>query len=189
LKRVLVLVDGLNLFHALKELDPEKENVDLLGLCQTLVRDPNQVISEIIYFTSITKHLGSKVRDQQAQYLLRLVASGVHVKLGEFRSQSITCSECRSKFWAHQEKRTDVALASELIKQAFTNRCELIYLFSADSDFLPAIEMVHHELTNVEVKVVSTVSYLRPIHGLLVKANARQIRLSPELVARHQFED
>jgi uncharacterized LabA/DUF88 family protein len=70
---------------------------------------------------------------------------------------------------------------------AFLDESDNFLLFTADSDFLPAIEMVKRERPYIEMKVVSTVSYLRPLHSILKREQIRTIRLSPELVAKHQF--
>jgi uncharacterized LabA/DUF88 family protein len=188
-KPVVVLVDGLNLFHALREQDAQNLDLNLSALSKTLTGVNDDVLIKIFYFTSVTKHLGSKVRDHQDQYLEKLKARGAKVIYGEFRSNSLTCPVCESKYWVHAEKRTDVALASHFIKMAISEEAEEFLLFSADSDFIPAIEMVRNEMPKTDVKVVSTVSYLRPLHSTLKPLQIRTIRLSPELVAKHQFKD
>jgi hypothetical protein len=186
-KPVVVLVDGLNLFHALREQDPQTLDLDLHSLARTLSGVSETTPIKIIYFTSVAKHLGSKVRDQQGEYLEKLKNVRATIIFGEFRSVALTCPMCRQKYWVHGEKRTDVAFASQLIKMAFLDEADNFLLLTADSDFLPAIEMVKREKPGIEIKVVSTVSYLRPLHSILKREQIRTIRLSPELVAKHQF--
>jgi uncharacterized LabA/DUF88 family protein len=107
--------------------------------------------------------------------------------LGEFRAKTETCPLCGNKYWVHTEKRTDVALAVEMVRQAHRNTPDEILLFSADTDFLPAIDSVKKDYSNISIRAVSTVKYLRPIHSALSKVGAGQIRLSEELVSKHLF--
>ena len=186
-KPVVVLVDGLNLFHALREQDSQNLDLNLNALSKTLTGVNDDLLIKIFYFTSVTKHLGSKVRDQQDQYLEKLKAFGVNIVYGEFRSVSLTCPLCECKYWVHTEKRTDVALASQFIKIAISDESEKFLLFTADSDFIPAFEMVRRERPKADIKVISTVSYLRPLHSTLKPLQIGTIRLSPELVSTHQF--
>jgi uncharacterized LabA/DUF88 family protein len=184
---MLVLVDGLNLHHALKDLQPDETNLNIFQLCHSLADSNGATEIDILYFTSITKHLGSKVRDNQALYINQLENTGVGIHLGEFRSSSKTCPLCFRKYWEHSEKQTDVAIGAHLIQRTMTQQYDAVLLFSADSDFLPALLMVRNEKPHINLKVVSTPVYLRPIYGLLHKNGIGTIRLSPELVSRFQF--
>lgn len=185
--RTLVLVDGLNLAHALRELNPKLANLNLGSLCRKLGRQKPSDQIEIQYFTSLLEHLNYKNRTDQFDYLEKLKFSGVKVVLGEFRARTETCPLCGNKYWVHTEKRTDVALSVEMVRQAFRNPPEEILLFSADTDFIPAIESIKKDFVDISIRVVSTVKYLRPIHSALTKVGASQIRLSEELVSKHQF--
>lgn len=187
MKPTVVLIDGLNLFHALREQDANNLDLNLKALCKTISGVREDSLLRIYYFTSVTKHLGSKIRDQQDPYLEKLKVFGANIIYGEFRSVSLTCPMCESRYWVHTEKRTDVAFASQLIKMAILEESENFLLFTADSDFIPAIEMVRRDRPNTDIKMVSTVSYLRPLHSTLKPLQIRTIRLSPELISTHQF--
>lgn len=187
LRRTLVLVDGLNLWHALNSLNANLVKLDLVSLCNKFGKqgDSNQI--EIVYFTALLEHLDSKNRNNQYEYLAKLKSSGVKVVLGEFRATTETCTACQTKTWVHHEKRTDVALAVEMIRRANNEKVNQILIFSADTDFIPAIEAIKKDFESIEIRAVSTVKYLRPIHSALSQAGAGQIRLSEELVSKHQF--
>ena len=49
------------------------------------------------------------------------------------------------KFW--EEKKSDVALASYIIRDVVLEKCNTIFLFSADSDITPALDVVQ-EITH-----------------------------------------
>ena len=185
--RMLVCVDGLNIFHALRDLDEDLLRIDLMALSKFIADGHGISEVRVQYFTAKIRHLGNSVKEAQHKYLAELRSSGVEVVLGEFRSQSQNCPHCETKFWKHQEKQTDVALATELVKGALNGEYEEILLFSADSDFLPAVQFVTQECPWITIRIVSTVAYLRPVYATLVRASQGQIRLSAELVSKFQF--
>lgn len=182
------MVDGLNLDHALRKQNSEQADLDLMSLSKRFCRERGFDSVRVNYFTSPLAHLDKKTRDAQARYLEKIEDSGVKVVLGEFRTYTQICPRCGEKFWVSKEKRTDVALASELVREALTGASSEILVFSADTDFLPAYELVKLYCPDVRIRVASTVAYLSPIHSALVRSNVGQIRLSSELVSRHQFE-
>ncbi|BDS49816.1 hypothetical protein RKACHI23_00780 [Rhodoluna lacicola] len=187
LARLLVLIDGLNTFHAIKNLCADIVNVDFAALVKTLNRNLSFQQVEIIYFTARVEHLDSRSRKVQFDYLENLRASGVKVSLSEFRSHLEQCFTCGVTTRRYSEKKTDVAIASELVAGVLVDGFDDVLLFSADSDFFPALELIRTRAPRAGVKVVSTAKYLRPIHGALTKIGLGTIRLSPELVSRHQF--
>jgi uncharacterized LabA/DUF88 family protein len=182
-----VLVDGLNLFHALRDQSDQDQNLNIRKLCEALGGANVTREIEMIYFTAVTKHLGSKFRESQTEYVKRIESTGAKVIYGEFRSNSKVCPICDQKYWTHSEKQTDVAIGAHMILQVMTNEFDEVLLFSADSDFLPALTLVREHKPHVSIIVLSTPKYLRPIYGLMHKAGVSTIRLSPELVTKFQF--
>lgn len=187
MKRMLVLIDGLNLYHSLQGQSPEQTNLDVQSLCQTLANNLGCNTFEILYFTALVEHLDKKSRANQFHYIAKLEESGIRIFKTEFRSHLEECSTCGAKTRRYVEKQTDVLIASQMISNVFENQVDEVLLFSADSDFLPAVTLIKEKMPKIGLKVVSTPNYLRPIYGLLRKSGVGTIRLSPELVARFQF--
>jgi uncharacterized LabA/DUF88 family protein len=187
MKRALAVIDGLNLHHALMAQDPKNLRLNLAAVCNMLADQRNCDELKIIYFTSPVRHLGKSVELAQRHYLELLELSGVQLRLGEFKASNATCKKCGSSFRVHREKQTDVAIATEMISLALTEQVDEIFLFSADSDFLPAIKAITNLKSASRITVISTVDYLRPLYGNLVRAGAGTLRLSQEFVAKHQF--
>jgi uncharacterized LabA/DUF88 family protein len=187
MKRALALIDGLNLHHALMAQDPKKLRLNLAAFCNMLADQRNCDELKIIYFTSPVRHLGKSVELSQRHYLELLEQSGVQLCLGEFKALKVSCRRCGHSYRVHQEKQTDVAIATDLIWRVFTEQVDEIFLFSADSDFLPAIKAITKLRSASRITVISTVEYLRPLYGNLVRAGARTVRLSQEFVAKYQF--
>ncbi|MEN9955232.1 MAG: hypothetical protein RLY34_39 [Actinomycetota bacterium] len=187
MKRMLVLIDGLNLFHSLQSQSPEQTNLDLSTLCQAFASNHGCDTFEILYFTALVEHLDKKSRSRQFQYLTKLEDTGIRVFKTEFRSQLEECSACGTMTRRYVEKQTDVSIAAHLISNVFANSVDEVLLFSADTDFLAALTLIREKKPHINLKVVSTPVYLRPIYGLLHKNGIGTIRLSPELVSRFQF--
>ena len=184
---MLVLVDGLNTYHALKSQDSGNSKLNLMSICKALALNNGCDSIEILYFTALVEHLDTKTREWQFDYLSRLRGTGIQIFESEFRSQLEECNICGNRNRRYVEKQTDVSISINLISKVLEEDLAEVLLFSADSDFIPALNMVRQKRPNVGLKVVSTPSYLRPVHGELRKANIGTIRLSPELVAKHQF--
>ena len=181
MKRAAAFIDGLNLFHALEHQELDGLTLDLVGICRYLAVQRGSLLVDIHYFSSIVSHFGSEFKSKQALYLEKLSDQRVQIHLGEFRSVKSRCPECKSFFWNQTEKQTDVALASEMVLQALVAGLDEIFIFSADSDFLAAVSRIRRHRPGVAITVISTVRYLRPLHGSLVRLGVRTIRLSPEL--------
>lgn len=187
MKRVLVLVDGFNLFHAVNELSPEFTELDVRSLASRLITRRTEEIVGVEYFASLITHLNKQTIQTQERYLHALRGSGVNVILGRFRTRTSVCPRCDLRDVRHVEKETDVNLATTLVAHAFDGTCDRVLLFSADSDMKGAITLVKTRFPNIDIRLVSTVKYLQPVYrsiGMLVDG---QIRLSHELVKNHQF--
>jgi uncharacterized LabA/DUF88 family protein len=184
---LLVLVDGLNLFHSLRSQDTNKTDLNIASLSETLANNFGVEVGEIIYATALAEHSDKPSRQKQFGYLEKLWTSGVKILTTQFRSQLETCNYCGSNSRKYVEKQTDVAIASNLVAKVLDGGFEHVLLFSADTDFLPAIEIAKSLRPRVEIRIASTPAYLRPVYGLFRKAGVGTIRLSPELVSKHLF--
>jgi uncharacterized LabA/DUF88 family protein len=188
MKRVLVLVDGFNLFHAVNELSPGFTELDVRSLASRLINRRTEEIVGVEYFASLITHLNKQTIQTQERYLHALRGSGVNVILGRFRPRTSVCPRCNLRVVRHVEKETDVNLATALVAHAFDGTCDRVLLFSADSDMKGAIALVKARFPNIDIRLVSTVRYLQPVYRSIGTLVDGQIRLSYELVKNHQFE-
>ena len=188
MKRVLVLVDGFNLFHAINELSPGFTDLDIRSLASRLINRRTEEIIGVEYFASLITHLNKQTIKSQEKYLHNLRITGVMVILGRFRPRSTVCTRCSLREVRHVEKETDVNLATALVAHAFDGVCDRVLLFSADSDMKGAISLVKTRFPNIDIRLVSTVKYLQPVYRSIGALVDGQIRLSLELVKNHQFE-
>jgi uncharacterized LabA/DUF88 family protein len=139
-KRVIVYVDGFNLYYGLKEAFGRRFLwLDLEQLAQSLLRS-DQTLSAVHYFTAEMRD-DPKGGARQHTYLEALqTRQRVHIHEGQFQSKNFTCRACGTSWQSYEEKETDVAIASRLIVDAATEAMDVAMLVSADSDLVPAVK-------------------------------------------------
>jgi len=187
-KRVLVLVDGFNLFHALSDINASMTNVNIRSLASRLIRRQQEQIVGIEYFSSLITHLNQQTIKNQESYFEKLRSTGVSVVLGRFRPRTQVCPRCGLTNIRHVEKETDVNLATTLVAKAFDGACDQVLLFSADSDMRGAIIAVKNRYPELQIRLVSTAKYLQPVYRSIGRLVDGQIRLSEKLVKEHLFQ-
>jgi uncharacterized LabA/DUF88 family protein len=180
-----VIVDGLNLLHSLQHQAPHIEYLNLVDLARRLTNVRTEVLVGIQYFSAIASHISDWGQEKQKRFIESLQFDGVSVVLGHFNQDRHVCDSCGHKSNRHLEKQTDVNIATALIQGAYENAYDKVLLLTADSDLLPAIRLVKSKFPDKEIKLVSTVPYLRPVHATLGRICDGQIRLTPELVEPH----
>jgi len=55
------------------------------------------------------------------------------------------------EYW--EEKKSDVALASYLIRDVALKRCDIVFLFCADSDLSPSLDVIRELNPNVKILI------------------------------------
>lgn len=150
MNRTIFLVDGLNLYHSLVEAHHDRNCgstkwLDLKKLCCSYLPLAGQVggkraeLEHIYYFSASPTHLGQGKIDRHALYMRCLRASGVGVELGRFKKKTVSCKSCNQVFFTHEEKETDVAIATKLFEVCHLDRCDTVILMTGDTDLAPAI--------------------------------------------------
>ena len=98
------------------------------------------------YFT--TKILGSHKANQEAYIKALSTLNKVQIIYGLFKYKKIKClvKNCTYRgsrvFDVPEEKRTDVNIAINMIKDAVNDKCDRLIVVSGDSDLVPAVKAV-----------------------------------------------
>jgi len=140
--RLVVLIDGFNLYHALDD-NPEYHKykwLDLMKLARN-VTPSSYEIKELFYFTSLMKWLPEKMA-RHLIFIRALESTGVQVKYGEFRIRERHCPNCNASFRSREEKQTDVNIAISLFSLAIEDRFDTALVITGDSDIVPSIKAV-----------------------------------------------
>lgn len=138
--RLVVYVDGFNLFHGLKaKFGRRLLWLDLVGLAASL--RPRSDLVAVKYFTApvLDDPAGAS---RQASYQRAMLAHGggkLEITNGRYQKKPMTCRSCGSTWVRYEEKETDVNIAVSLVSDAAAAVADDAILISADSDLVPAI--------------------------------------------------
>jgi uncharacterized LabA/DUF88 family protein len=152
-ERVIVYIDGFNLYFGLKHKAWTKYYwLDLSRLATELLA-PGQLLVRIKYFTSKISNPAAK-RKRQQTYLSALVTlPDFEIHYGRYQTFVKTCTRCGHRHLHSSEKRTDVNIATHLLVDAFQGAFDTAILVSADSDLAAPISEVGRLFPSMLVKV------------------------------------
>jgi uncharacterized LabA/DUF88 family protein len=160
MSRIVFLVDGFNLYHAL-DYSPNAPNpkryhkykwLSLIKLAQAYIT-AQDTIAGIYYFTTLATWDQRKV----AKHRLFIKANemeGVQVVFGEFKRKQKRCTMCHKYFWTVEEKQTDVNIALKLFQLAVQDVYDKAIIISGDTDLLPSMKAVQVTFPTKTIGVV-----------------------------------
>ena len=181
-----MIVDGLNLYHALTNLGTGLSRPNIAKLANHLLgRKFDEV--ELYYFTSAPQHLGRAVLDEYFLTKAALETSGVNVVEGKFQRSTSRCKVCGNQTETYKEKQTDVSMALKIVESAKLERLHELLIFSADADLEPALVLARQLNPQLTISIAQTGSFLKRAAYSLVSKADRKIKLSVELMQGFQF--
>jgi len=190
--RTVFLVDGFNVHHSLRESESATASrlrwLDLHGLCTALLHlVPGRCeLDSVVYFSALARHLepsrpGTVAR--HLRYIDALQATGVQTVLGRYRRRSTRCPLCWGWWDRWEEKKTDVAIATRLLRLVAAGECERLVVVSGDTDIVPAID----EARAVWAAQVGVAFPARRANAQLRRVASWSVNLDPAWYLRHQL--
>lgn len=140
-QRVIVYVDGFNFYYGLKE-SPKWQKfywLDMVRLFEKFLK-PNQELVALKYFSARPDEPGKNER-QYAFFQANKENPKFQLILGKYLKKEITCFKCGNVIHTHEEKETDVRIATQIVADAYEKNCDIAIIVSADSDMIPAVEL------------------------------------------------
>ncbi len=184
--KAVVIVDGLNLYHALKALGKNHTNLDVYMASKRLLS--KEVLGiEVFYFTSPPEHLGGAAMKNFTAHTRRLQQTGVVVINGRFQRSASRCKTCGAMTQVNKEKETDVSVALQIVESAAKSGAAQILIYSADSDLTPALKLAKSINPGVQIFVAQTGPYLRNSHPALMSYEDSKIELKSNFIRNYQF--
>lgn len=154
--RVISYIDGFNFYFGLREKGWKKYYwVDLVGLSTSLLK-PNQTLVHCHYFTARVSAKGGNQVDakRQSTWLEALeTLQGQTSHFGHYLQKQVSCRKCGANWTTHEEKMTDVNIASQLLCDAFDDNFDTALVISGDSDLTTPIRMVRERFPNKRIIV------------------------------------
>ena len=153
-ERVIAYVDGFNLYFGMKEAQLRQYLwLDVHELAKKLL-GPQQILGITKYFTarisgakkgdrgSYASEKNAK-RKRQTIYLDALQTNpAIEIFEGNYFDKEVSCNKCGRKWHDQEEKMTDVSIATEMLCDAYDNKCDTLILISGDSDLVPPIRRI-----------------------------------------------
>ncbi len=138
---LIVLVDGFNLYHGMKDKFGRRLLwLDLTALAVSL--RPRSVLLSVKYFTAPVLD-DPAAASNQARYQRALeVQSGgrLDVVQGRYQKKTLSCRKCGARWTHYEEKETDVNIATSMVVAAADGKADSLIVISADSDLVPAVK-------------------------------------------------
>ena len=190
---MLCLVDGFNLYHSLRDCERDTGArvrwLDVRSMCASLLHVlPGECsLGEIVFFSALAHHVERNhpgTIDRHLRYLDALRATGVTVRLGQFKRRDAVCPVCGAVRPRYEEKETDVAIASRLLAAESRRRFGVALLVTGDTDLVPAITTARAE---PDPLVVAVAFPYRRVNRQLRSAADTSLRLSTKSYRRHQL--
>jgi len=151
-ERIIAYIDGFNLYFGLRAkgfddyrwLNPYKLVLNMLKESQELI--------SVKYFTSRVSNNQEKQKRQNI-YLDAIDSTKTEIYYGHYQRNIAECLSCNNKWYNYNEKKTDVNIASQLLKDAFLDKFDCAFLISGDTDLVPPIEIINEFISNKRVLV------------------------------------
>ena len=151
-ERVIVYVDGFNLYFGMVEANLANYKwLDIDLLVKNLLK-PTQELIQIKYFTSRVSNNPEKQK-RQTNYIEALQTKDIKIFYGHYQRGHMECNRCGNIWATYNEKMTDVNIATQMIIDAYQDNYDMAMLMSGDSDLVPPIKSVHENFPNKRIFV------------------------------------
>jgi len=145
-ERIIVFIDGSNLYHLVKQLFPEENQSDFSfnKFLKKIIGHRN-LVRVYYYNCPLDRNKDNKAYRSQQRFFQKLKEIP-NFKLILCRMQKVKVNGKT----IYQVKEDDIHLAVDMVKLAYNNAYDTAILVSSDGDFVPAINAVQEIGKKVE---------------------------------------
>ena len=159
--RICCYIDGFNVYHAMDDMNRARRGainylkwLDLRALMGKFIDPAVHEIVDIYYFSAyMTWHPDRAARHEA--YVDALKHIGIKPIMGRFKRKEVYCKACQSIFEAHEEKESDVNIATHLISDAYEDKFDQAFLVTNDSDLLGPVRLIRERFPDKGVKMIA----------------------------------
>lgn len=147
-QKVIVYVDGFNFYYGLRRGFWKKYYwLDVVSFFEQFMK-PNQELVKVKYFSARPLDF-EKNKRQWDWFMANKNNPKFELILGKYLKKDKVCNNCGYIIHSYEEKETDVNIAVQLVYDTFKKNCDASIVVSADSDMLPALNILQEEHHNV----------------------------------------
>ena len=171
MERVMIFIDGSNLYHSLKN-HFNRADLDLGRFCRKLLRK-RQLVRIYYYNARVGQKQEPELYKQQQAFFGGIKA----IPYTELRLGRLVYTNWPSV--PPYEKGTDVQLATDMLVHSFKNNYDVGILVAGDNDFAGAVQAVKDNGKHVEVALFGkqgTSQQLRAVADMVVPISARYLK-------------
>jgi uncharacterized LabA/DUF88 family protein len=137
MERSVVLIDGENVIRSWRSYCEEKgvfELVDYKKLIDKLSEGTN--LLRAYFYDGVPEVIPVKKKN----FHEALMAKGIQLRTRVLKIRRFSCANCKSVNERMVQKGVDVSLATDILRHAWQNTCEICIVVSGDEDYKDAIE-------------------------------------------------
>jgi len=159
MERITVYVDGFNFYYGLKRMKAVDNDwhkfywIDFVKFFDHFTLN-GQVLQRVFYFT--TQPLNIQKSNRQGTLLganQLLNAGRFEVIYGKFYDKELICPVCNTRYTRPEEKRTDVNISVQMMRDCAQDRTDTLILVSADSDLVPPLESIKTDFPGKKIRI------------------------------------
>jgi uncharacterized LabA/DUF88 family protein len=156
--RVMVFIDGSNLYHSLKQFF-NRTDLDIGKFGQKLIEKKRLVRN--YYYNAVVglKQEPERYRHQQAFFASVQAIPYTELRLGHLVYNNWPATP-------PYEKGIDIMLTTDLLKHSFKRNFDVAILVAGDTDYVGALQAVKNNGQNVEVALFGKESTSRPLRDV-----------------------
>ena len=144
-ERVMVYVDGLNLYHGMIASNLTRYLwLDVVALSANLIQRHQVLAGAKYFYGQFLSEVdgGGMFRRQDAHMQAIATRSGVELIEGEFQVRRRSCRNCGFEWRTYEEKMTDVNIGIEMVCDAEDGKFDTALLVSGDGDLASTVRKV-----------------------------------------------
>lgn len=167
-ERVMIFIDGSNLYHHLKNYF-NRTDLDIGKVCGQLLGKRRLI--RIYYYNA---RVGLKEEPERYQSQQKFFSGVSSIPYTELRLGRLVYNNWPSS--PPYEKGVDVLLATDMLTHCFKNNYDVAILIAGDNDFVPAIQAIKDNGKHAEIALFGkerTSVQLRKVADKVIAMNAR----------------
>lgn len=196
MNRVTFLIDGFNLYHSVVQASFDlglkgkgTRWLNVWSLCSSYLHaiGGNAQIKQVYYFSAFAthrEHVSPDTVQRHKEYIECLRETGVVPEMGRFKKKQGRCYHCNRQLEHHEEKETDVAIATKLLEVALLKQCDTAVIVTGDTDVAPSVRTTQRLFPTFQIHFLFP--YQRKNKELADLAS-RSFNIKRETYVRHQF--